>query len=223
VRVFQRVQADVARSDGAAIDLDLTFRAHQALTQALNNLLEPILGTAAVAQAFEVPFAPLTAYRDAAPEAMAAPFIELVLGVGEEASSGRRAAAAALAQRLRDLHDRERVEWGNMALLFRASTGFAPYEDALERAGIPYVTVAGQGFYDRPEVRDLLNALHAIDDPTDDLAVAGLLRSPAIGLTDAALLQLRWAATGPDRGPRLMIPRLIYPPKMHHVPRGRVT
>ncbi len=198
VRVFQRVQTDVKRSGGAPIDLDLTFRAHGPLTQALNDLLGPILGTV-VAQPFEVPFAPLTAFRVAAPEAMAAPFVELRLGLGDDAASGRRAAATTLAQRLQDLHDREEVGWGQMALLFRASTGFASYEEAFERAGIPYVTVAGQGFYDRPEVRDLLNALHAIDDPTDDLALAGLLRSPMLGLTDAALLQLRWTADGQPR------------------------
>lgn len=55
---------------------------------------------------------------------------------------------------------------------------------------IPFVTVAGRGFYDRPEIRDLLNILRAIADPLDNLAFAGLLRSPAFGLTDAALFQL---------------------------------
>ncbi|RME84547.1 MAG: hypothetical protein D6775_05190, partial [Caldilineae bacterium] len=74
------------------------------------------------------------------------------------------------------------------------------YEDALETAGIPFVTVAGRGFYDRPEVRDLLNALAAIAEPTDDLALAGLLRSPMFGLTDAALFLLRWGQKpGGDR------------------------
>ena len=63
----------------------------------------------------------------------------------------------------------------------------------LERAGIPFVTIAGRGFYDRPEIRDVLNALAAIHDPTDDLALAGLLRSPAIGLSDADLYRLRFA------------------------------
>jgi ATP-dependent helicase/nuclease subunit A len=198
VQVFQRVQADIAQSGGATIDLDLTFRAHQPLTKALNDLLEPILGTTAT-QPFEVPFAPLTAYRTTAPETLNAPYVELRLGLGDDAANGRQIAAAALAQRLREVHDREGVNWGQMALLFRASSGFAAYEDALERAGIPYVTVAGQGFYDRPEVRDLLNALHAIDDPADDLALAGFLRSPALGLSDAALLQLRWAADGQPR------------------------
>ncbi len=87
-----------------------------------------------------------------------------------------------------------------MALLFRASTAFPVYEDALERAGIPFVTVAGRGFYERPEVRDLLNALAAVADPDDDLALAGLLRSPAFGLTDAALYLLRWGDGDVRRG-----------------------
>ena len=70
------------------------------------------------------------------------------------------------------------------------------YEDALEAAGIPYVTVAGRGFYDRPEVRDLLNALRALAEPWQDLALAGFLRSPLCGLSDVALYQLRWPAAG---------------------------
>lgn len=82
-----------------------------------------------------------------------------------------------------------------MALLFHASTAFSVYEDALEAAGIPFVTVAGRGFYDRPEIRDLLNALAAIAVPSDDLALAGLLRSPAIGLDDADLYHLRFTAS----------------------------
>lgn len=43
-------------------------------------------------------------------------------------------------------------------------------------------------------MRDVLNALTAIADPTDDLALAGLLRSPAFALTDAALYLLRWGS-----------------------------
>lgn len=69
-------------------------------------------------------------------------------------------------------------------------TGYPYYEEALEDAGIPFVSVAGRGFYDRPEIRDLLNILRAIADPLDDVSFAGLLRSPAFGLSDAALFQL---------------------------------
>src|SRR5690606_18473097 len=91
-----------------------------------------------------------------------------------------------------ELKDEKQFDkWDEVALLFRASTGFPFYEEAFEEAGIPFVTVAGKGFYDRPEIRDLMNILRALADPLDDLAFAGLLRSPAFGLTDAALYLLR--------------------------------
>jgi ATP-dependent helicase/nuclease subunit A len=200
VTVFRRVQTDVAAAGGQHIDLDLTFRPHEPLLMVTNALLQPILGTQDdPTRPYDVPFAPLCAYRQLPSEGIREPFIELHLGIGGDADEGRRAAAAGLARRLVELHESEGVEWGQVALLFRASTHFGDYEDALERVGIPFVTVAGRGFYDRPEVRDLLNALSAIAAPDDDLALVGLLRSPAFGLTDAALYLLRWGPDGKHR------------------------
>ncbi len=197
VTVFRRVQADVSAAHGQHVPLDLTFRAHAPLVALVNGLLAPILGEEDDPERpYAVPFAPLAAYRDEPRPGIRSPYLELHLGLGENADEGRTAAAAGLARRLRQLHDEEAVGWGEMVLLFRAATGFPPYEDALERAGIPFVTIAGRGFYDRPEVRDLLNGLAALADPTDDLALAGLLRSPAFALSDVAPYLLRW---GPKR------------------------
>ncbi|MCK4449874.1 MAG: hypothetical protein KAX26_04710, partial [Anaerolineae bacterium] len=202
VTVFRRVQADVVAAGGRHVPLDLTFRAHASLVALANDLLAPILGEEDDPERpYAVPFAPLTAHRKEPRPGIHPPHVELHLGLGENAGEGRAAAAAALARRLCRLHDEEKVEWEEMALLFRAATGFLPYEDALERAGVPFVTVAGRGFYDRPEVRDLLNGLAALSDPTDDLALAGLLRSPAFALTDTALYLLRWGSgEGETRG-----------------------
>jgi len=194
VTIFRQVQADIRSAGGQLLDLDLTFRAHKPLLDSLNSLLAPILGeTDDPARPYAVPFAPLKAYRQTpARETIKEPFIEFHLGLGENAEAGRASAAQALAQRLRELHQTEGFDWGDMALLFRASTAFPVYEDALEAAGIPFVTVAGRGFYDRPEIRDLLNLLAAIADPTDDLALVGALRSPAFALPDAEIYKLRY-------------------------------
>lgn len=200
VTVFRDVQADIGAAGGRSIPLNTTFRAHQPLVEALNNLLAPILGeTDDPDRPFQIPFAPLRAFRDKPRDGMREPYIEFHLGLGNSAKEGREAAAGALAHRLHEIHAVEGMAWGEAALLFRASTGFPPYEDALEQAGIPFVTVAGRGFYERPEVRDLLNALAVLADPTDDLAMAGLLRSPAVGLTDAALFRLRFGDDGQRR------------------------
>jgi len=192
VTVFRRVQQNVADSGGEVINLDLTFRAHEPLVAQLNGLLGPIMDEVVDGKRpFAVPFAPLRAYFAAPRKPVQEPFVEFCLGVGENSSEGRTAAAQALARRLGQIHDAEQIGWGEMGLLCRASTSFPFYEDALEAAGIPFVTVAGRGFYDRPEVRDLLNALRAIANPRDDRALAGLLRSPALALTDAAIYLLR--------------------------------
>jgi ATP-dependent helicase/nuclease subunit A len=200
VTVFRQLQADIRQAGGALIDFDVTFRAHRRLVELTNALLAPLMPAQDdEARPFDVPFAPLVAHRPEPRPGMRPPYLEFQLGLGEDKGTGRQVAAAGLAERLHDLQRDGQIEWQDVALLFRASTAFEIYEDALEQAGIPFVTVAGRGFYTRPEIRDLLNALAAIADPTDDLAMAGLLRSPAIGLSDEALYLLRWEGNGQRR------------------------
>jgi len=193
VTVFRAIQQKAKNSGGLVVDLDRTYRAHEPLLKATGDLLAGIMGTNEnPSRPYYVPFSQLDAYRKAPPEHIQPPHIELVFGEGEDAPSARPVMAKALARRLLELKDERQIRtWDDVVLLFRASTGFAFYENALEDLGIPFVTVAGRGFYDRPEIRDVLNLLRALADPTDNLAMAGLLRSPAFGLTDAALYLLR--------------------------------
>ena len=205
VTVFRQVQADIRSAGGLCLDLDLTFRAHTGLLGTLNSMLAPILGEEDdPARPYVVPFTPLSAYRQAAREKVQYPFVEFQLGIGASAEEGRLVAAQSLAGRLLQLHENEAFGWGEMALLFRSSSAFSAYENALEQADIPFVTVAGRGFYDRPEIRDLLNALAAIADPDDDLVLAGLLRSPAFALSDAEIYRLRFPNPGSPRSSKII-------------------
>jgi len=194
VTVFRSLREDIKKRDGRSIDLDTTFRAHAPLLEGMNDLLKEFMGDVEdpVRPYFE-PFAPLRAFRLEPGEGYASPHIEFVYGRGEKAEEGRTSASRALAGRLIELKQAGQFSsWDEVTLLFRSSNSFPSYETAFEEAGIPFVTVAGKGFYDRAEIRDVLNLLRAIDDPSNDLAMAGLLRSPAFGLSDAALFQLRW-------------------------------
>lgn len=193
VTVFTGLQAQIKQQGGQTIDLDRTFRAHPTLLEGLEALLSPIMGNQYNPERpFLIPYAPLRSERSEAREKMRPPFIECILGAGEDAVSARPAAAQALARRLSELYSAGEIRsWDEVALLFRASTPFSIYEQALEEAGIPFVTVAGSGFYNRPEVRDVLNLLRALADPWDDQAVTGLLRSPAFGVSDVGIYQLR--------------------------------
>src|SRR6266436_5618939 len=84
-------------------------------------------------------------------------------------------------------------KYGDVAILLRAFTGLWTYESALRRAGIPYLTVQGKGFYQREEITDLIQLLRFLDNTTDELALAAVLRSPLGGISDNGLLALRSA------------------------------
>jgi len=205
VTVFRAERARIEADGGRHISLDTSYRAHAPLLTGLNDLLRPILGEQSQpARPWVEPFAPLEPHRRLPGGGFEAPYIELHLTVGSKGDGALHRAAAALVGRLVAWVEEDRltvgvgdkasqISYGDVVILCRASTSFAAYEDALEQAGVPFLTVAGRGFYQRPEIRDLLNGLQALADPTDDLALAGLLRSPAVALADAALYQLQQA------------------------------
>ena len=203
VTVFRAERSRIERSGGEVLNMSTSYRAHRDLVSGLNDLLRPILGvTADPRRKYVELFAPLQPSRTAPAQGMRAPHIELHLGLGSKTSGGLERAARAVAARIAELVQsatifldqdggKRPLGYGDVAILCSASTSFSAYEGALEQARIPFLTVAGRGFYNRPEIRDLLNMLQAIADPTDDLALLGLLRSPAFGLSDAGLYLLR--------------------------------
>ena len=98
--------------------------------------------------------------------------------------------ARALARNLLDLARDHGVAWRDVALLFRSTGDFDVYLDALRDAGIPYVVERDRSYYRRREIIDAQALLRCILDPNDHLALVTWLRSPAVGVPDAALVPL---------------------------------
>ena len=109
----------------------------------------------------------------------------------------RKAEAARLAAAIRELVEEKRVDvfdkdinarrpvrYGDVAVLFRARTGYAQFEDAFRGAGVPFITDGGRGFYDKFEVGAVVSVLSAAVRPGDPLALAAALRSPLYGFSD---------------------------------------
>lgn len=139
----------------------------------------------------------------------------------EPVSDARPREAAAVAEEIvallreaplvRDPESRE-LRWvplrpKHVAILFRTRTAIPYFERSLAARGIPYVTAAGQGFYERAEVLDCMMLLRVLAQPLDDLAMAAVLRSPIVGATDADLWRLRSPATADHNRRR---PRALY-------------
>jgi ATP-dependent exoDNAse (exonuclease V) beta subunit len=204
VSVFQAVAQTLQDLGGQAVALNTSFRAHPPLLDWINATVAPIFAREEPLRRYEVPFEQLLAHR---PPPTHAQCVELHIVPGEgNSATVHDSEAQALAVRIQALvagaagaiiHDREhgwRVpRYGDMALLFQASTAFEHYERAFRTAGIPYLTTAGRGYYGRKEVQDLIHLLRVLDDPADELALVGVLRSPLFALDDATLLQLRFA------------------------------
>ncbi len=83
--------------------------------------------------------------------------------VGSEAS-----AIASEAARL----VKEGTPLSSIAVLCRTNAIARPIASALGANGMPHVVIGGHGFYDRPEIRDLIAMLRVMRDPTDQVALA---------------------------------------------------
>ncbi|MDG2906725.1 MAG: UvrD-helicase domain-containing protein [Acidimicrobiales bacterium] len=77
----------------------------------------------------------------------------------------------------------------DIAILVRSRTPVDALAAALTDVGIPYRIEAGFNPLATDEVRDILATLRAVDDPTDELALAAALRTPLFGCGDDDLFE----------------------------------
>ena len=83
------------------------------------------------------------------------------------------------------------ARYGDMAILLPTRISLPAIEEALSAVGIPYRAESNSLVYATREIRDLLLAARAIDDPSDELALVATLRSPLFGCSDLALARWR--------------------------------
>jgi len=79
--------------------------------------------------------------------------------------------AAAIARKAGELAN-EGIRLSEIAVLCRTNAMARPVAEALRAAQLPHVVVGGHGFYDRPEVKDMIAMLRVIRDPSDLVALA---------------------------------------------------
>jgi ATP-dependent helicase/nuclease subunit A len=82
------------------------------------------------------------------------------------------------------------LRYSDCMILFRSRTRVNDYERALREAHIPYIGTERGTLLDSLEVKDMINLLQWLITPFNQLALAGILRSPLFAATDADLMQL---------------------------------
>lgn len=111
-----------------------------------------------------------------------------VLGgpIDGRADEVRRAEADELARAI--LAARADFRLGEMAILLPTRTNAPAIERALSDAGIPFRVESRSRTFATQDLRDLLNILSTIDDPTDEVALVASLRSATFACSDPDLL-----------------------------------
>jgi ATP-dependent helicase/nuclease subunit A len=113
----------------------------------------------------------------------------------------RAAEARLLARRVDELTGRGPYAYGEVVMLFRATTAMGWFERALEERRIPVHVVGGRGYWGQQQVADLRHWLSALANPLDELAVYSLLASPLGGLSLDAVALIGLHARRTHRGP----------------------
>ncbi len=208
VRVFHEVRRAILAGGGQEVLLNRSFRTHARLIGAFNDLFSALLQQGAGQQAaYEVDYGPgMEAHRPAPDHTPLRTPLHIILPRKHDdwdADDMRRWEAYEIARHIHaqvaaeapvwDGDDYRPLRYGDVAILFRALTSSPLYEEVFKANNLPYLTIAGKGYYDQQEVWDVLNALRALHNPADDLALACVLRSPMVGLSDEGLLTLRLA------------------------------
>jgi ATP-dependent exoDNAse (exonuclease V) beta subunit len=106
----------------------------------------------------------------------------------------REGEARRIAARVRELVDSGEALPGEIVVLFAAGTDAERYEEALRRERLPTYRATGRGYFGQQQVADLLAYLRLLHNRYDDVALATVLASPFVGVSNDALVLLRRAA-----------------------------
>jgi len=193
--IYSQTRSFAVQQGAEFAELALNRRSQRGIVTWVNRVCAQLIGDGDN-PAVQPRYYPIHALRDDSPDG------PCVAWIGDEladmsAREARRVEADALASQCQAALDEgwevirdgtaRRASFGDIAILIPARTILAPLERALAGAGIPYRIEGGSLIYRTQEVRDLLNCLTAIDDPADDVAIVGALRSPAFACSDVEI------------------------------------
>lgn len=202
--IFAGVMAELTACGQEVHSLPTNFRSLPAVVDGVGGLFasEPLVSKLPPGEAGDI--RQLVDRRgDAGPVTVSAAYEDEPDGL-----TAHQQAAVAAATIVRDLvdggattadGDAERpLRWSDVMVLYRSRTGVSLYEQALRDAGIP-IEPAGRGMLAASrEVQDVLALLRWLVWPEDDPALATVLRSPVVRLSETAFQRLL-AARGLDR------------------------
>ncbi|MEX2613748.1 MAG: 3'-5' exonuclease, partial [Gaiellaceae bacterium] len=185
VEVFRERRAQASN----LLTLRSNYRSRPQVLAAVNYLF---------AGAFGDEYQPLAASAEFADPVFGHPVELLVTDKSSYRGSGehwRQGEARAIAARVRELVDSGEAVPGEIVVLFAAGTDAERYEEELRRENLPTYRATGRGYFGQQQVADLLAYLRLLHNRYDDVALATVLASPFVGVSNDALVLIRRNAT----------------------------
>ncbi|MQA89216.1 MAG: AAA family ATPase [Gemmatimonas sp.] len=195
--------AHALKDDGELLSLTSNFRSQPELIEYLNAVGEEAIEETGRALENELPqsrvrYSPLRAGL----ESSATASVEFLSVDDGNADSRRVAEGEQVARRIRELVENGETivdpddgqlrpcRYSDIAVLYRGRNGLKHYQRMLAVHGVPVFHPAQGGLADQQEIADVVNALRLLDNPADDLAAFGFLRSPFVGLRDEVVARI---------------------------------
>ncbi len=186
---FRHADVDVFRERRAAaaqrLPLARNYRSRPEVLAAVNHLF---------GEEFGAGYQPLAASGEFSDPVFGHP-VELLVSdkasYREASSNWREGEAKSIARRVSELVDTGAATPGEIVLLFAAGTDAERYEAALRARGLPTYRATGRGYFGQQQVVDLLSYLRLLHNRYDDEALANVLASPFVGVSNDALVLIR--------------------------------
>lgn len=196
VSVFEDTRR-IFEKKGKLITLNINMRTIPQILEFINNLFGKIMGRdRKCKEDYEANYTDIKPSRNSNTNTPTIEFLSVPYNEDDSATEIRKNEAELIARKITHLVE-GKIQFKDIAILFRAMTDIKLYEDAFRRYRIPYYIIAGSGFFARQEIKDILNYLKIIEDPKDQVAMVGVLRSPMVGLSDNELYYYKEKETRP--------------------------
>ena len=188
VRVFKQTKQQIVLKGGLDISLLENFRTLRDPIGFTNYFFNRLMGEESEDE-FEVPYEALTQARQSNTHGN----VDIILGKKDDETANEY---TLIAQHIKNMKTNgsgssRPIEYGDIAILIRYRTHLPNIEHALLKAGIPYLTTKGIGFYQRQEIYDIWNYLNFLNAPSEnDASLAAVLRGPTFGISDTELYEI---------------------------------
>ncbi len=195
--IYSRARESVLQQGAEPADLALNRRSRPVILDWVNSVFAKLIGEGAD-PAVQPPYHAIHSSRREQPNGPGVAWFGGETSKDMKAREVRRLEAQAVAAHCRAALDEawevlasdgsvRPASFRDIAVLIPTRNVLIPLERAFGEAGIPFRIEGGSLIFRTQEVRDLINCFAAIDDPKDEVAIVGALRSPAFACSDVDL------------------------------------